>query len=125
MDVDTLVELYDTDILKIEGVVHALDRFGEDHGWRVDVEDYRIQIIDRFNDAGFDVNVQFYEKLYTGGDRRYEPFVQINRKIEAKQFDYDQQVWEATHDVLALGEEGFIKTPSGIEVPKKHDHRNC
>ena len=123
MQLESLVDLYDTDILRIEHVKHALDGWVENRNWRVDLEAYRRQTIERFFDAGYEVTVFVYQGELAGVNEPYHEFVvQINKRVDPKEFDFDRQVHEATHDVLGFGEEGFIPTPSPSERPEKHKH---
>jgi hypothetical protein len=125
MDATSLIDLYDSDLDKIHRVQIALNRWAEDRGWRVELDSYRRQVIERFNDVGYDVDVIVTreEDRPDKDETAYNEFtVQINSRIERKEFDFDQQVHEQTHDLLGIGESGFIKTPVGAENVEKHKH---
>jgi hypothetical protein len=65
---------------------------------------------DRFAALGFTVNVSWY--TYAIGDAIQEgamPEVTITGRTAKVAWDPDRQVHEAVHDVLGIGEDGWIK----------------
>jgi len=117
--VSSLIDLNDADILRLEGVLRRLNaRVGE----RLPLEAFRKEIIERFGDVGFKVDVKVWT---TGREGVYAFDIEIQDRIEG-QFDPDQMVFEATRDVLGLGEGGVIKTGGGVLLPKSsaHSHKH-
>jgi hypothetical protein len=116
-DLSSLIDLNDSDILTIERVVQRLNA---KQGQRMSMDGFRREAIDRFADAGFKVNVRAYT---TNQEGLYAFDIEIAERLEG-QFDPDQMVYEATRDVLDLGEGGVIKTGglTVIEGGKSHKH---
>jgi hypothetical protein len=76
-------------------------------------DDFEREIRDRFARLGFLVNVSWYR--FAVDDQVQEdaamPEITVTGRTDDRfQFDPDRQVHEAVHDVLELGEEGWIKT---------------
>ena len=111
-ELTSLVELNDTDILRIEPVLQVLNSRG---GKRVDLESFRKEILERFGGIGFGVDVFVYEAETHGREMIYVYKIEIQRRLEG-QFDPDQQVAEVTKDILDLGTGGVINT-SGLWTP--------
>jgi hypothetical protein len=111
------VDLNDSDFLKLEEVLRYLNR---KRGEKVPLEPFRQEIIDRFAHVGFKVNVRFYT---TNVEGVYIPEIAIVSRIDGE-FDPDQQVWEATQDILGLGEGGVIPSGApGLHIVKdEHGH---
>lgn len=108
-EVSSLIELNDADVIRIEAVLKTLQ---EKQRKYVALEKFRQEIIERFGLAGFGVKVSVWD---TNAESVYHFDIEIERRLEG-QFDPDQMVWEATRDVLNIGEGGVIKT-SGIVTP--------
>lgn len=110
--VDSTIDLYDSDILRIEKVLDQLN--AEDVGKKRDVEAVVQKITDLFARIGLRVDV----KVWTAADARgqevegvFIPEITINGRVDPKhEFDYDRMVHEVTNDLLELGEGGVIKT---------------
>ena len=112
--VESMIDLYDTDILRIERVVETLK---ERTANSVDMEGFRLEVIDRFAKIGLVVNVKMYDTNEPGV---YIPEIEINGRTEAIEFDRDQQTWEVTHDVLGIDQPGIVTEGGGFkEVPLK------
>lgn len=111
-ELTSLVELNDSDILKIEPVLQVLNTRG---GQRADLESFRKEILERFGAIGFGVDVFVYEAETHGREMIYVYKIEIQRRLEG-QFDPNQQVAEVTRDILDLGTQGVIKT-SGLWTP--------
>ncbi len=110
--VSSLIDLNDSEILKLEKVIEKLN---EKQGSAVPLEAFRRDCVGRFEDAGFRVDVKVYDTNVVGV---FAFDIEIQDRYEG-QFDPDRQVWEATSDILELGEGGVIKTEktsSGIHV---------
>lgn len=107
-------DVYDTEIPKIEHVIEILNTRA---GKLANLEDYRREIVGRFEEIGFRVDVRCYETNV--GAVWYD--IDIVARLDNQPMDRDRQVYEATHDVLNLGTGGVIKSPSGLIVPS-HSH---
>lgn len=116
--VDSLIEVNDEDILKIEKVLNFLS---EKYSTERHLDDFPRETKERFWNAGFEVRVDMYDSNVEGV---YVPDITIVGRVEGE-FDPDQMVWEATNDVLNLGVGGVIdskggtKSPGGVILPKK------
>lgn len=102
-DLTSMIELNDSDILKIESVVKILN---DRQGKVLNLDAFRREAEERFADAGFKVTVKTYQ---TNQDGLYAFDIEINDRLEG-QFDPDQMVHEATNDLLELGTGGVIKS---------------
>lgn len=102
-DLTSMIELTDSDLLKIEGVVKILNAR---QGKRLNLDAFAREATERFADAGFKATVKTYDTTQQG---LYAFDIEINDRLEG-QFDPDQMVYEATHDILDLGEGGVIKS---------------
>lgn len=105
------IELYDHEILKIEK--HALKPLNDKQGKVLNLEAFRREIIQRFEDIGFIVDVKVWDTTQAS---TYWFDIDIVDRIERIVFDHDRQVHEVTHDLLDLGEGGVIKS-NGIQLP--------
>ena len=116
--VSSLIDLNDADILSLEAVLRVLNaRVGE----RLPLEAFRKEIVERFGDAGFKVDVKVWT---TDAEGVFAFDIQIQDRVSG-QFDPDQMVYETTRDVLGLGTEGFIKSDGGVLLPKStHVHQH-
>lgn len=118
---NNIADLNDSDILRLEKVFRILESRA---GTSRPLEAFRKEIIERFGEAGFKVDVKVWSTNLTGV---YQFDIEIQERLEGK-FDPDQMVYEATHDVLGLGESGFIKSgvsgksASGLWTPPSHKH---
>jgi hypothetical protein len=90
-------------------------------GQRRDMEDFRREALERFNNMGFKVQINFYE---TNLDGVYLPEIVVTERLTP--WDPDREVHEAVHDVAGTGkrgwirEDGTIKDPAlKVQVPKK------
>lgn len=117
MSMSSNIEILDSEIIAIEKVLKKLqDKQGKGG---VNQEAFRKEIIERFAEAGFKVDVKWYT---TNVEGVFMPEVSIVDRLEG-QFDPDRMVHEVTNDLLGLGEGGVIKTTnSGLIVPKGHGH---
>jgi hypothetical protein len=118
--------LLDSEILEIEKVMEAIRLRAERS---VEYDAFQREIKERFIRIGFIVDVAWY----TAGrpDNTLEPGllipeITLQRRVEKKVFDYDQQVAEVTGDILDLGQKGVIKTNDGLREKmmeaKNHKH---
>lgn len=118
-EVTSLIDLHDSEILRIERVVNVLN---ERRGTSLPLEAFRREIIERFAEqAGLKVNVKVFTTTQEG---LYAFTVEIIDRLGGE-FDPDRQVHEVTNDLLELGEGGVIKTQvtdSGLHVVGGHAH---
>lgn len=111
MDVESDIPLYDHDFFAIEEVAAKLH---EKVGTRRDVEDYRREIIGRFEDIGLVVRTRVTVPADTplGKPPEFVSFtISIVDRCERKPFDHERQAHEVKADILDLGEGGTIKGP--------------
>lgn len=115
-------EIHDSDILEMEKVYRWM--VDQQHKRR-DLENFRREIIERFHQAGFVVNVLTYN---TTEPEVYSFEVEVLRKVERKAFDYDKQVHEVVNNLLDLPDQagGWIKADEGMKEAakraKEHKH---
>ena len=110
--VESAIDLYDSEILKIEQVLEQLN--AEDVGKPRPLEDFVQKVTELFAKIGLVVDV----KVWTAADNRgqeiagtFIPEITITGRVDRKhEFDYDRQVHEVTNDLLDLGEGGVIHT---------------
>ena len=102
-DLTSMIELNDSDILRIESVVKILN---DRQGKVLNLDAFRREAEERFAEAGFKVTVKTYT---TNQDGLYAFDIEINDRLEGK-FDPDQMVFETTRDILDLGTGGVIKS---------------
>ena len=102
-DLTSMIELNDSDILKIEAVVKILN---DRQGKVLSLDAFAREAEERFAEAGYKVTVKTFT---TNQEGLYAFDIEINDRL-AGQFDPDQMVYEATKDILELGEGGVIKS---------------
>lgn len=103
VDTSNIENLNDADIIKLEAVIKVIN---ERQGKILSLDAFRREILERFHTAGFLVDV----KTWTTDQASLYAFdIEIKAKLEGE-FDPDQMVYEATHDVLDIGEKGVIGT---------------
>ena len=113
-EVTSQIELTDSEIIKIEGVLQHLS---QKQGRIQHLDGYRREIIERFAGIGLGVNVRVYTTTQSG---LYAFDIDITERVMGE-FDPDQQVWDVTHDILDLGTKGVIDTKTkkdGIRPPR-------
>lgn len=117
-DLTSMIDLNDSDILKLEKVVLLLN---ERQGKSLPLDSFRRECVERFEDAGFRVDVKVYETNTVGV---YAFDLEIKDRYEGE-FDPDKQVHEVTKDILELGTGGVLKTEqtsSGLHVVGGKSH---
>jgi len=110
-----MIEVNDEDILKIEKVLAKLNEKQGRGG--VNLDGFRREAIERFENIGFKVEVKVYETNESGV---FAFDLDITDRLEGE-FDPDRMVYEATHDILELGEGGVISTEGLLQAPP-HQH---
>lgn len=113
-------DLYDSEIPKIEEILRAINAEGK----RVDMEQYRQEIVGRFADIGIlaTVNVWSAKDPSTGAEipGLYIPEIVLVDRIKPEPFDHDRQSWEVQHDILDIeGGPATIKANGYIGTPSK------
>lgn len=106
-----VLDLYDTEVLKIEGVHLALQARARSK--QLNFGDFEREIRERFAEIGFTVDVNWYRFSVNGAEQENAamPEVTITGRTAPVAFDHDRRVHEAVHNVLELpGQEGWIKT---------------
>lgn len=118
MEINSDIELYDSDIANIDKVVEVLAR---KQGHETNLEGFRQECIDTFGKIGLKVDVLVYTTDQAG---LFWFEVQIQGRTEEHEFDHDRQRHEAVSNYLGIpGEGGVIKT-DGIVDLSKHAHMN-
>jgi hypothetical protein len=121
------IELYDSDILVVEKVLHIIQERARESSRDYDAFDREIK--ERFFDAGYIVDVKWYS---TNVDGVYAPDIEIVGRTEKQgEFDHEKMAHEVTSDILELGQKGKIKVTGDMmkqvreteQAHKKHgDH---
>lgn len=96
-------DMNDADVLKLEKVIKILNA---KMGSRRDVDAFQREAKERFFNAGYRVDVKVYS---TTQSDTYAFDIEIQERLEGE-FDPDQMVYEATNDILDIGEKGVIST---------------
>lgn len=109
-DVTSLIDLHDSEILRLEEVLRHLNTR---QGKAVPLEAFRKEALERFGLAGFKVDIKVYDTNVTGV---WAFDIEILDRLDGE-FDPNQQVHEATSDILDLGTKGFIKPGGGLWTP--------
>lgn len=104
-EVDVQVDLYDSDIPRLENVLRALSPA---QGHRVNLEGFRKEVIERFGEEGFGVDVKVYEKEYLSGETVYQFNIALTSVKRSEEFDHDRMAHEVQHDILDISEPGKI-----------------
>lgn len=112
------IDLYDSDVLKIEQVVKELNRTRATKS--TTVEGWRNEIVQRFEDAGFraQVTLQQIEEVQAEGkatqkDGRVFTTISIvgrTEDIHVGEFDHDRQRDEVRSNILGRNAQGNIKS---------------
>jgi hypothetical protein len=105
---DQIFEPHDHEVL---AAIRVSEYMARRQGTHTDMEGFRQEALDEFHKAGLDVDVKVWSTTESG---TYAFDFELVGRLEG-QFDPDMQVWEATHDILGLGEKGFIKTPDKVK----------
>ncbi len=118
MAVEAEVDLYDSDILKIEQVIKVLNRrvwTRQDHGAFIR------EAKDRFHAIGLEVDVLM---LPMDDQHGWDPKITIMRRVEQRhEFDPEKMAWEVQRDVLGIDEPGTVSMGKNglivVKDPKK------
>lgn len=94
-EVSALINLYDSDILRIDQgpLAWMLSR----QGIRMNVEEFRRTVVDKFAEIGFIAVIKTYD---TTENETYAFDVEIQGRIEPHDFDFDRMVHEVQNNLL-------------------------
>lgn len=129
------VNLYDSEIIKVEAVLEKLNERRERTA-RMSYEAFTEEARARFNEIGLVVSVLWYEagaEQADGSLKKLEgvliPEILIKARTDAKtfQFDHDKMGHEVQSDLLQLGTGGKLKLTAEdarkiLETQKGHKH---
>lgn len=116
-DLTSSINLYDSEIDTIHRIVETLRRRAEGP---VSYQAFQDEVIQRFHDAGFKVDVRWYETDQKGV---LMPEIQIMDRVDPNfVWDPDRQVHEVTGDLLNLGEGGVISSKDAMAQGREHKH---
>lgn len=117
--IETLIDLYDSDLLKIEYAVNALQRHANKPGDLGNIED---EIIERFGLQGYAVKVQWWvteEAGPLGAQGTMIPAITVEARVDRHEFDHEKMQYEVQTNLLGIDEQpgsmtrdGTIKSPS-------------
>lgn len=124
MDLESEVELYESDIKRINEVCQKLGRWV---GTKSDYDAFFNEAQNLFNNAGFAISIQY--KVYADGsvpDQMPYQFT-ITSRLRKEAFDHERQSWEVQHNVLgsdpnpgAIQPDGRVKSvPQVTVIPSK------
>ena len=113
MNLDSLIDLYDSDFFKIEAVAKKLN---ESVGKPRQMEGFRKEILERFEEQGFRVNVKVWS---TPVDGVYTFDVEIVDRCEPLRngYDHERQAWEVQNAILGLDDAGSFTRDGRLITP--------
>lgn len=116
---NSMIELYDSDLLVIERVLKALEaRQGSNQNLQAFVDEAK----ERFGLAGYVVEVNMYQVTGPGPlpIGTFVPDIIIKGRTEKQpEFDREQMAWEVQQDILGIDENpGTIRADGTVESPK-------
>lgn len=119
-DLTSEIELLDSEVLQVEGVLKALQ---EKQRKRVPLEDFRKEAIERFAGIGLKLEVKVFETNQEGVFAF--DFIIVDR-MEPVEFDRERQAHEVVNDLLGIepSRKGEVIKPtstSGLIIPG-HNH---
>jgi hypothetical protein len=129
--VDTLIQLYDSDLLKIEEILDVLNRR---KGQRIDYEGWTREVKDRFHKIGLIVSILWYEAGAERPDGSLEkiddtliPEIVVRGRVDKHVFDHERMGHEVQNDLLELGTGGKLKVTAedarkALETFRSHKH---
>lgn len=116
MNLNSLIDLYDSDFFVIEQIAKKLN---ESSGKLRQVEGFRKEIIERFEEAGLRVDVKTWS---TNLDGAYAFDIEIVDRCErlSHGFDHDRQAWEVQNAILGLDDPGSFNRDGRLITPPKN-----
>lgn len=134
--VSSEVNLYDSEIIKVESVLDKLNERRHKTA-RVNYEAYTDEVKNRFHEIGLVASVLWYEagaEQPDGSLKKIEgvliPEIVIKARTDKKfQFDHDKMAHEVQSDILQLGTGGKVKLTAEdarkiLETAKGHKHHS-
>ena len=113
--VESEVDLYDSDVLAIKQVVGVLS---EAVGTHRSLEGFRREIIERFGDIGFLVDVRVFEaEVEATADKVFFFKVVLTGRETKEAFDHEKMASEVRSDLLHGGKDATRRTASGLYLP--------
>lgn len=104
-----VLDLYDHEVEAVLALQAELNTRAQSQ--RLNYPTFEREIRERFAGLGLTVDVNWYRFSIDGIEQDGAmPEITITGRTEKIAWDPDRQVHEAVHDVLGLGEEGWIKT---------------
>lgn len=118
---DCQIDLYDSEIIAIEGVLNAVK---ESQGQRRDMEGFRQEVVERFAEIGLVVTCNVYSTVDAATGEEipglWTPEIVIQERCKPTPFDHARQSWEVQHDILGIdGGPATIKGNGMIGTPSK------
>lgn len=131
--VESMIQLYDSEIVKIEEVLEALNKR---KGQRTDYERWTVETRDRFHRIGLVVSVRWYEAGVESADGSMEkvdgvliPEIVVKARVDSRTFafDHEQMGHEVQNDLLELGTGGKLKVTAedarrALQSVRDHKH---
>lgn len=129
--VESMIQLYDSEIIKIEEVLEALNKR---KGQRTDYERWTAETRERFGRAGLIVSVRWYEAGEQQADGTLKkldgvliPEIVVTGRTEKHSFDHEQMAHEVQSDLLGLGTGGTLKVTAedarrALQTARDHKH---
>lgn len=134
MSVDSTITLYDSEIIKVEGVLEKLNE-RKSKTARMSYEAFTDEAKNRFLEIGLVVSVRWYEagaEQPDGTLKKIEgtliPEIVITGRTDSKfVFDHEQMSHEVQNDLLQLGTGGKIKLTAAdarqiLQTQQGHKH---
>ena len=120
-DMDSAVELYHSDIIKLESVLAEVNKY---QGTRQNLEVFIQEIEGRFAEAGYRVEVVTFQDEHEPDFYGFD--LNILDRIEPVEFDHEKMAHEVQHDILGLSQPGavtkdgvWIEPPTVVSMPEK------
>lgn len=129
-ELDSDIELYDSDRIALRQIVDALS--ASSTGKQRSIDGFAREVLDKFAAAGFYVDVRmFTDEGYSGpeSERVWYPKIVITGRIEKDaEFDHERMGHEVRSNILGVpgqddvqkktvGQTGFSRASSGLIVP--------
>lgn len=108
-----MIDLYDSELLKIEEIQHALQRSSEG---LVDRDAWNREAAERFAEIGLKIDVKWWR---TDMPDVLAPDIEIVGRLTVQEFDHARMAHEVQHDVLGTGEGGVMNLDGSSSSPKK------
>lgn len=114
-DVTSTIDLYDHEFVDIERVVAKLNAA---KGQRRDMEGFRREVVERFQEIGLVVEVKAWYTQTTG---TYAFDIEFVGRTEDHTFDHERQSYEVRHDILGIDQPMEIGPNGEVREPMKRD----